>query len=125
MRIFTLNLNKNIKNMIKEFKNFNPETTKVMNFGEYRKGSTKYGGMVDSIMSWLRMHKEEKSDTIKVNLDKFLKETNIDISELEDFLQNNQTKLISFDISISDNLITFSNLNNTKTNRFVWEKSEK
>jgi hypothetical protein len=113
------------KKMIKEFKNFNPVTTKVMNFGEYRKGSTKYGGMVDSIMSWLRMHKEEKSDTIKVNLDKFLKETNIDINELEDFLQNNQTKLISFDISVSNEIITFSNLNNTKTNRFVWEKSEK
>ena len=111
--------------MIKEFKKFELDTQKVQSFGEYRKGSNQYGGLVDKIMMWLRIHKEEKSNTIKVDLDKFLSETNIEINELEDFIQNNQTKLISFDISVSDNHIEFSNLNNTKANRFVWEKSEK
>ena len=110
--------------MIKEFKHFELNQ-KVQSFGEYRKGSNKYGGLVDKIMMWLRMHKEEKLNIIKVDLAKFLSETNIKINELEDFIQNNQTKLISFDISISDNQVEFSNLNNTKTNRFVWEKSEK
>jgi len=110
--------------MILEFKEFDLNKQKVQSFGEYRKGSNLYGGLVEKIMMWLRIHKE-KNNTIKVDLDKFLSETNIEISELDNFIKNNQTKLINFNITISDNLIIFSNLNNSNSNRFVWEKSEK
>jgi hypothetical protein len=93
----------------------------VQKIGEYRKGSDQYGALVNSILEWLRTYRKQE-DGLKVSIEKFLKETNLTLEELQSFLQNkDKTKLISFDIDIQDGQVIFTNLGKTNKSRYVWE----
>lgn len=100
---------------IKTFKEFN---------GEYRKGSDKFGGIVSDIMMFLRMFKKnEQKDTLKFRIDDFQKKSNIDINRIKQLLDSD-SNLLSFDIKIDDEYITFTNLNNVYKSRFVWGENK-
>ena len=78
---------------IKRFKHFEDVLIDVpkdiVKFGEYRKGSDKYGVMISSIMDWLRLHKS-KGDTvnrIEVEKNKFFSQTNIKEVDFLSFLK--------------------------------------
>lgn len=103
-----------MKKLIQEDTLLEPEL--MMPFSEYRKGSATYGPLIATIMDWLRIHKTtEKGTKIVANLDRFLKETNIELKFLMQFIENkNKTNLISFDINIENNKIIFSNLNKSR-----------
>ena len=102
-----------MKKLIQEDALLEPQ---MIPFSEYRKGSATYGPMIASIMDWLRMYKTtEKGNEIVADLDKFLKETNIELEFLMQFIENKQkTKLISFDVHVDGNKIIFSNLNKSR-----------
>jgi hypothetical protein len=93
----------------------------IIHFGEYRKGSDKWGTMITKIMEWLRLKKEEMKkelDNIQINIDDFQSETNIQLSELENFVKDKISKgLYKFEIIIdySNNLIKFYNLSDRNT----------
>jgi len=99
------------EHIVKTFKEFD---------GEYRKGSNKFGGIVSDIMMFLRMFKkDEQKDTLKFKIDEFQKKSNIDISRIQQLIDSD-SKLLSFDIKIDNDYITFTNLNNVYKARFVW-----
>jgi hypothetical protein len=93
----------------------------IIHFGEYRKGSDKWGTMITKIMEWLRLKKEEMKkelDNIQIDIDDFQSETNIQITELENFVKDKISKgLYNFEIVIdyNNNLIKFYNLSNRNT----------
>lgn len=108
-----------------------PVGTKIQNFeefGEYRKGSDKFGGLVQDLMSFLRIFKNDnEKDILKFEIDdsgyiiyndvkKGKTTTNLNIKEINDLLKHN-TNLLTFDIEIGDNTITFKNLNNVYKSR--------
>lgn len=102
-------------NKVKSFKDFN---------GEYRKGSDEFGGIVNDLMMFLRMFKDdEQKDTLKFRIDDFQNRSNISIERIQQLLNSN-TNLLSFDIKIDDKYITFKNLNNVYKSRFVWGESK-
>ena len=102
------------------------EPEPIVKFGEYRKGSGKYGEIVKAIMMWLRTYRKDSSSFISTPVSKFLKETNIKYDELEKFIDDlPNTKLISFSIELKSGNIIFTELNNTTKNRFVWENDNK
>jgi len=105
---------------IKTYKEFSGE-------GEYRKGSNKFGKLVQDIMMFLRLpeyndHRND-NDGLKFKISDFEKKSNINIEEIKKLL-NSQHKLISFDIILNDEYIVFKNFKNTKKNRFVWGESK-
>lgn len=94
----------------------------IPTFGEYRKGSTKYGGLVSRMMDWLRLQREkqknEKMCKITTTFDTFVTETGIKLSELEDFIKDKISKgLYNFEIAIDydQKQINFNNLENRNT----------
>lgn len=93
--------------------------------GEYRKGSNKFGGIVSDIMMFLRMYKDsnEQKDTLKFKIDEFQKKSNIDTKRIQQLLDSD-ANLLSFDIKIDNENITFTNLNNAYKNRFVWGENK-
>lgn len=104
------------ENKIISFKDFQP--------GEYRKGSNKFGGLINDIMMFLRIYKKNKNkNSLKFRIDEFEKGSNI---KIEDIIQliNSGTKLLSFDIKIDDEYITFKNLNKAYKSRFVWGENK-
>lgn len=102
------------------------EPESIVKFGEYRKGSGKYGELVKAIMMWLRTYRKGTSSFISTPVSKFLKETGIKYEELEKFIDDlPTTKLISFSIDLYGGSIIFSELNNTTKNRLVWENDNK
>lgn len=103
---------KRFENIILEGSTIDME--KIIPFGEWRKGSTKYGDIVNRIMMYLRLYKIE-NESIVLNLDEFLKETNIKLDELKEFLNSEEIKrLIDFDIKIEGDNIYFTDLNRSK-----------
>lgn len=100
--------------------------TKVKTFkefaGEYRKGSTKFGNLVNSIMEFLRLpefkNKLDENDGIKFEISDFEKRSNISIEKIKQLL-NNDNNLFSFNINIDDKHITFSNIKKTRKDRYV------
>lgn len=89
----------------------------IPTFGEYRKGSTKYGGLLSKLMDWLRLQKENlknsKLTEFVVSFDKFQSESNIKLADLENFIKDKIGKgLYNFEIVINyqDKTITFSNM---------------
>ena len=90
-------------------------STQIPTFGEYRKGSDKFGGLLTKMMEWLRLEKEKNvsKDTLTVELNKFLSESGIKLNEIEDFIKDKIAKgLYDFEIQINydNDTITFSNL---------------
>ena len=91
-------------------------------FGEYRKGSNKFGKIVSRIMEFLRLpefkqHIEE-NDGLKFEIADFEARSHIKIDSIEQLLSNDHN-LYSFDIDINDKYITFSNINKTYKDRYV------
>lgn len=85
---------------------------------EYRKGSTKFGGLVTKLMEFLRIHKPKEGNSLEFDIEEFENESNIKIQEIEELLADeNKNNLINFDIDIINGKIVFSNLKSDK-NRF-------
>lgn len=88
----------------------------VTTFGEFRKGSEKYGGLINKLMDWLRLQKEntnQDADNVIVSFDKFENETSIKISEIEDFIKDKIADgLYNFEVVLDydNNLIKFDSL---------------
>jgi hypothetical protein len=106
-------------NRIKTFKEY---------FGEYRKGSSKFGKLLNRIMEFLRLpefkNHIEENDGLKFEKDDFETRSHITIDKIEQLL-NNDNNLYSFDINIDDKYITFSNFNKTYKDRYVSGRKEK
>jgi hypothetical protein len=100
-------------NSVKNFKEF---------FGEYRKGSNKFGKLVSLIMEFLRLpefkNHIEENDGLKFELVDFETRSHIKIDKIKQLL-NKDHNLYSFDIDIDDKYITFSNINKTYKDRYV------
>lgn len=91
-------------------------------FGEYRRGSSKFGKLVSRIMEFLRLpefkiHIEE-NDGLRFEIDDFEVRSHIKVENIRQLL-NNDHNLYSFDIDIDDKYITFSNINKTYKDRHV------
>lgn len=104
------------------------DSTKIKNYkefnGEYRKGSDEFGGLVNDIMMLLRMYKNnEQKDKLKFKLDEFEEKSNIKIDKIKQLINSN-VNLLSFDIEIDKEYITFKNLNNVYKSRFVWGENK-
>jgi hypothetical protein len=80
---------------------------------EYRRGSSKFGGLLTKIMEYLRLF-DNDSKTLKFDIKNFESETNIELKDVEELIKaNNETKtLFDFNIEIQNDEIIFSNLNN-------------
>jgi len=91
-------------------------------FGEYRKGSDKFGKVVERIMEFLRLpefkNKLDDNDGLKFLIPDFEARSHIKVDQIKQLL-NNDTNLYSFDIKIDDNHITFFNINKTRKDRYV------
>ena len=101
------------------------KTYKQFYDGEYRKGSNKYGQLVNDIMMFLRLpeYKDHINDNdgLKFNIGDFEKKSNISIEDIKKMLLDKyKNKLLSFDITIEGNFIIFKNIKNTRKQRFVW-----
>lgn len=91
-------------------------------FGEYRKGSDRFGKLISRIMEFLRLpefksHIEE-NDGLTFKVDDFEKRSHIKIDDIKQLLKNDHN-LYSFDIYIDDKHIKFSNINKTYKDRYV------
>jgi hypothetical protein len=115
----TIKTYKEDNNRIKSFKEY---------FGEYRKGSDKFGKIVSLIMEFLRLpefkNKLEENDGLKFELADFEKRSNIKIDKIKQLL-NADHNLYSFDINIDDKYIIFSNIKKTYKDRYVSGRKEK
>lgn len=106
--------------------------TKIKNFkeyfGEYRKGSNKFGKLVSRIMEFLRLpefkNHIDENDGLKFELVDFETRSHIEIEKIKQLL-NNDHNLYSFDIDIDDKYITFSNIKKTYKDRYVSGRKEK
>lgn len=86
---------------------------------EYRKGSKKFGGLLLKLMEFLRIHKDKEENSIEFNIIDFEKESNITINEIKELLSDDKGKnLYKFDIQITDDKITFTNLTSDKSRYF-------
>ena len=94
-------------NKIKNFKEY---------FGEYRKGSNKFGKLVSRIMEFLRLpefkNHIEENDGLKFEIADFENRSHIKIDKIRQLL-NKDHNLYSFDIVIDDKHIAFSNIKKT------------
>jgi hypothetical protein len=99
-------------NRIKSFKEF----------GEYRKGSGKFGKLVSRIMEFLRLpefkNKLEENDGLRFEITDFENRSHIKVNNIKQLLINDHN-LYSFDIDIDKKYITFSNINKTYKDRYV------
>ena len=91
-------------------------------YGEYRKGSEKFGKIVSRIMEFLRLpefkqHIDE-NDGLKFKIEKFEAQSHIEVDDIKQLLGNDHN-LYSFDIEITDKYIIFSNINKTYKDRYV------
>lgn len=106
-------LNYGADNTVKTFKEF---------AGEYRKGSEKFGKILSRIMEFLRLpefkNHIDENDGLKFKISDFETRSHINVNKIKDLL-NSKNKLYSFDISIDDTHITFSNLKKTYKDRYV------
>lgn len=106
-------------NRIKSFKEY---------FGEYRKGSNKFGKLVSRIMEFLRLpefkNHIEENDGLKFEISDFEERSHIKVDKIRQLL-NNDHNLYSFDINIDDKHITFSNIKKTYKDRYVSGRKEK
>lgn len=97
-------------------------------FGEYRKGSSKFGGLISKIMEFLRIpefkNHIEENDGLKFEIVDFETRSHIKIDKIKQLL-NKDHNLYSFDIDIDDKYITFSNINKTYKDRYVSGRKEK
>lgn len=90
--------------------------TDIPTFGEYRKGSEQYGGLVTKMMEWLRLKREKSKDeltNLSVSFDIFSTESGIQIKDLENFIKDKISKgLYNFEIKIDypNKTIIFDNL---------------
>jgi len=87
---------------------------------EYRKGSSKFGGLIVKIMEFLRLYKSDENE-LTFNIDEFIKKSNISMTEIKELLDAEDLKtLIYFTISIDEtnNKIIFSNLRPQKMRYF-------
>ena len=107
-------------------KSYKGDNNKVQNFkqffGEYRKGSEKFGKLLSRIMEFLRLpefkiHLEE-NDGLRFDIDDFEKRSHIKVDNIKQLL-NNDNNLYSFDIDIDDKCVTFSNIRKTYKDRYV------
>ena len=97
---------------------------KDFQFSEYRKGSNKFGGLINDIMMFLRLYKEDRNKkSLKFKRDEFEKGANIKIEDIIQLL-NSGVNLLSFNIKIDDEYITFKNLNKAYKSRFVWGENK-
>jgi len=101
------------ENRIKNFKEY---------FGEYRKGSEKFGKLMNRVMEFLRLpdfkaHIDE-NDILKFEISDFENRSHIKVDKIRELL-NTDNKLYSFDIDIDDKYIKFSNFNKTYKDRYV------
>jgi len=91
-------------------------------FGEYRKGSDKFGKLVERIMEFLRLpefkDRLSENDGLKFLIYDFESRSHIKVEKIKQLLSND-TNLYSFDIKIDDKFITFSNINKTRKGRYV------
>lgn len=117
---------------LKKFEDFlvdDDKDLKVLNFGEFRKGSSKYGDFIQELMMFLRNFKKDNQD----NLIFKTKDVTFDVNMLYELTKDeNKRKLIKFDIEFLDNeknkinkpnndgYIQFLNLNKKKEER-PWE----
>lgn len=109
--------------------------TRVKNFkdffeiGEYRKGSSTYGKLVNRIMEFLRLPEFKtnlkENDGLKFKISDFEKRSHIKIENIKQLLGDDHN-LYSFDIEISpDNkYISFLNIKKTYKDRYVLGKKE-
>jgi len=99
---------------------------KIKPFGEYRKGSGKYGQLVIDIMMFLRLpeYKDHINDNdgLKFKIEDFESKSNIQVERIQQMLDSNY-KLVNFDVNIDGEYIIFKNIKNTKKTRFVWGES--
>jgi hypothetical protein len=106
-------------NRIKSFKEY---------FGEYRKGSNKFGNLLNRIMEFLRLpdfkNHIDENDVLKFEIDDFEKRSKIKIDKIKQLLQSDHN-LYSFDIDIDDKYITFSKFTKTYKDRYVSGRKEK
>jgi hypothetical protein len=97
-------------------------------FGEYRKGSEKYGKIVSRIMEFLRLPEFKnhigENDGLRFEIADFEARSNIRVDKIKQLL-NKDHNLYSFDINIDDKYITFSNLSKTYKDRYVSGRKEK
>lgn len=104
------------ENRIKNFKEY---------FGEYRKGSDKFGKVVSRIMEFLRLpefaSKIEENDGLKFEISDFEARSHIKIDKVKQLLDEDHN-LYSFDIDIDDKYVTFYNINKTYKDRYVLGK---
>lgn len=100
-------------NRIKSFKEY---------FGEYRKGSNKFGKLLNTIMEFLRLpefkNHIDENDALKFEISDFETRSHIKVDKIQQLLTNDNN-LYSFDIDIDDKYIIFSNLKNTYKDRYV------
>lgn len=91
-------------------------------FGEYRKGSDKFGKLVSRIMEFLRLpefkNKLEENDGLRFEIADFEARSHIKVDNIKQLL-NNDHNLYSFDIDIDEKYITFSNIKKTYKDRYV------
>lgn len=106
-------------NTIKTFKQY---------FGEYRKGSNKFGKIVLNIMEFLRLpefkNHIEENDGLRFEIADFETRSHIKVDRIKQLLQNDHN-LYSFDIDVDDKYITFSNIKKTYKDRYVSGRKEK
>jgi hypothetical protein len=90
--------------------------------GEFRKGSNKFGKLLNLIMEFLRLpefkNKIEENDGIKFEIKDFEIRSHIDVEKIKQLL-NNDNNLYSFNITIDDKFISFTNIKKTYKDRYV------
>jgi hypothetical protein len=95
-------------------------STDIQSFGEYRKGSDKYGKMFHKLMEYLRYKLLDTNDEyLLINISQFEKESHIKLSEIENFIKDEISKnLYDFEIEIlyPKNQIKFKNINQKPKN---------
>lgn len=91
-------------------------------FGEYRKGSDKFGKIVSRIMEFLRLpefkNKIDENDGLKFEIVDFETRSHIKVDKIKQLLSSDHN-LYSFDIDVDDKYITFSNIKKTYKDRYV------
>jgi len=109
-------------NKLKKFEDYlsGESASKILNFGEYRKGSHEYGPFIQEIMMYLRNFRKDNEDKLTFQT----KSIKFDLNKLNKLKNDeNKKRLISFDIDFTDKngnnvnevdkdgYIIFSNLN--------------
>lgn len=100
-------------NRIKTFKEFD---------GEYRKGSKKFGKIINRIMEFLRLpefkNHIDENDGLRFEISDFEARSHIKVDEIKQLLSNDHN-LYSFNIDIDDKYINFSDIKKTYKDRYV------